>query len=426
MFDSKKALLDRLRLPEDTFFELKDVRFKGEKVSSPHWDAMANELAAFANGRGGVCLVGVDDKTREVVGIPADRVGVVEAWLHRICADNVDPPIAPGIECMTLPTMTGEEAAVIKIDISPSLFAPHQSPGGFMHRIGSSKRRMTRDEVARLIQQRSQTGIVRFDEQTVRDASFADLVPEYWERFRTPRSRDERDAFLTKLGMSRAGDDGVVRPTVAGVLMATSDPRRWFPNAFIQAVHYRGDDIRPGESGHPYQLDAADISGPLDIQVDRACRFVGRNMKTIAFKDRGRRDLPQFDMTSVFEALANAVAHRDYSIHGSKIRLRMFANRLEIFSPGALPNGMTIESLPYLQSARYEVVTSLLAKCPVPTDIPWLSTDRTTLMDKRGEGVRIIYEKSERLSGKRPRYQLLADRELLLTIYARLPGEGDP
>ena len=250
---------------------------------------------------------------------------------------------------MTLPTIAGDEAPVIKIDVPRSLFAPHQSPGGFMHRVGSSKRRMSREYVARLFQQRSQSGVVRFDEQAVRDAAMIDLSPEYWERFRTPRTGDQRDVLLEKLGMARSDDDGVLRPTVAGVLLASGDPRRWFPNAFIQAVHYRGDHIRPGEPGDPYQLDAADIWGPLDIQAEHACRFVARNMRTVAFKDRGRRDRPQFDMTAVFEAVVNAVAHRDYSIHGSKIRLRLFSDRLEIYSPGTLPNTMTIENLPYLQ-----------------------------------------------------------------------------
>ena len=96
----------------------------------------------------------------------------------------------------------------------------------------------------------------------------------------------------------------------------------------------------------------------------------------------------------------------------------MFADRLEIYSPGTIPNTMTVESLLYRQSARNETLTSLLAKCPVPNDIPWVNTDRRTLMDKRGEGVRIIMENSERLSGNRPVYRLIDDSELLLTLFA--------
>ena len=122
-------------------------------------------------------------------------------------------------------------------------------------------------------------------------------------------------------------------------------------------------------------------------------------------------------MTAAFEALVNAVAHRDYSIHGAKIRLRMFADRIELYSPGAIPNTMTVESLPYRQAARNEAITSLLAKCQVPESDKAI-TGRSAMMDKRGEGVQIILEQSERLSGKRPLYRLVDDSELLLVIPA--------
>ncbi len=141
-------------------------------------------------------------------------------------------------------------------------------------------------------------------------------------------------------------------------------------------------------------------------------------MRVEASKSGGRRDLPQYDMVAVFEALVNAVAHRDYSIEGSKIRLRLFADRLELYTPGGLPNTMTVESLAFRQASRNETITSLLAKCPVPADIPGLETPRATMMDRRGEGVAILLERSERLSGKRPLYELPDESELRLTIYA--------
>lgn len=81
-------------------------------------------------------------------------------------------------------------------------------------------------------------------------------------------------------------------------------------------------------------------------------------------------------------------------------------------------NTMTVESLVYRQACRNETITSLLAKCPVPDDAEWLDRSRRTFMEKRGEGVRIILENSERLSGRLPEYRLIDDAELLLTIYA--------
>ena len=251
----------------------------------------------------------------------------------------------------------------------------------------------------------------------VAGTALADLEPRYWERFRTGRTREAEPDLLSKLGILREDDEGSLRPTVAGVLMAARDPRVFLPNAFIQAVAYRGRGPVPEGPSELYQLDARDIAGPIDVQAIAACRFVHRNMKVAASKDLGRRDLPEYDLSAVLEAMVNAVAHRDYSIYGSKIRLRMFADRLEIYSPGAIPNTLSIESLAFRQAARNESLTSLLARCPVDPDLDWLQTDRRTLMDRRGEGVPIILERSERLSGKRPEYRLIDDAELVLTIW---------
>ena len=135
----------------------------------------------------------------------------------------------------------------------------------------------------------------------------------------------------------------------------------------------------------------------------------------------GREDIPQFDPLAVFEAMTNAVAHRDYSMAGSKVRLRLFDNRLELYSPGALVNTMTPDSLAFRQSTRNEAVASLLARCPVSDDE--IRGYRTRIMEKRGEGVPIILERSEKLAGKPPAYRLIDDAELLLTIHAAGPDE---
>ena len=360
----------------------------------------------------------MEDSPREIVGIPLNRLDAVADLVREVCTDSIDPPIENFVlDRLSLPTNTGDEVAVIKIDIPRSLFV-HRSPNGFLHRVGDSRRAMSTEYLARLLQQRSQARLIRFDEQTVAGATLDDLSPELWERFRTERTGDDREGMLSKLRMARAEEGGTLRPTVAGVLMASSDPRRWIPNAFVQAVAYRGNAIRTGDPNDPYQLDAADITGPLDLQVLDACLFVAKNMKTAAFKDQGRVDRPQYDMTAVFEAVVNAVAHRDYSIYGSKIRLRLFENRLELYSPGGIPNSMSVEHLPHLQSARNEIITSLLAKCPLAAAIPSLVSDRRTMMDKRGEGVPLILDNSRRLSGREPEYRLIGDAELLLTIHA--------
>jgi predicted HTH transcriptional regulator len=199
--------------------------------------------------------------------------------------------------------------------------------------------------------------------------------------------------------------------------MGSETPHRHLPGAFIQAVAYRGTELAPA-GDRSYQLDARDITGPLDRQIMEACAFVRRNMRLAARKhpEGGRQDIPQYDLLAVFEAVANAVAHRDYSIAGAKIRLRLFEDRLELYSPGMLPNTMTTESLPFRQAARNEALTSLLARCPIEDDS--LAVHRRQIMDKRGEGVVIILDRTEQLTGYRPVYRLIDESELLLTIPA--------
>ena len=124
------------------------------------------------------------------------------------------------------------------------------------------------------------------------------------------------------------------------------------------------------------------------------------------------------DETAVADgtAVANAVAHRDYSISGSKMRLHMFSDRLEIFSPGALPNSLTVDEIGERQFSRNELICTCLSRCPLTakfTDIV-----RARIMDRRGEGVPVILSASGKLSGKRPKYERLGDSELKLTIFA--------
>jgi len=147
-------------------------------------------------------------------------------------------------------------------------------------------------------------------------------------------------------------------------------------------------------------------------------------MTVAAVKRPAREEFPQFSTRAVFEAIVNAVVHRDYSIYGSKIRLFHFADRLEIYSPGALPNSLTVDSLQLRQSTRNELITFLLSRTPVQG---LAGTGRHQhFMERRGDGVPIIFEESRRVSGRDPEYRLIDDAELLLTIWsAELPNRID-
>lgn len=409
MFDSVQELISKIRLGEDSILELKDVTFKGSRIDGPDRKDLADELGAMANSSGGVCVLGVDDKTREVNGIALDKLDSVEKLLFEICSDLIRPPLNVSIIRMELPDLLGNLRAVVKVDVPRSLFV-HESPGGYFWRQGSSKRKMPPDLLARLFQQRSQARVIRFDEQAVPESSLADLDEDLWRRF-LPAAPEDPVSILRKLKLLTTDDEGTERVTVSGALMCSRHPEKWLTGAYIEAVRYRGT-----HQDSNYQVDAAPIVGPLDDQVAQALAFVQRNMTVAAMKTPERTEIPQFSGRAVFEAVVNSVAHRDYSIHGSKIRLFMFDDRLELYSPGALPNTLTVDSLPLRQSTRNELLTTLLAKCSVKPD--GHDVGRRFLMEKRGDGIPIIMKESEKLSGKRPIYRVIDDSELLLTIYA--------
>ena len=409
MFDSPEELLQKIRLGEDTSLELKTVQFRGDRVSEPKRDDLADELAAIANTHDGVLVLGVDDKTRDIDGIPLERIEAAERYVYEICNESIKPPVLFRSFRMELSDSAGVLRAILKVDIPRSLFV-HESPGGYFHRQGSSKRKMPPEYLARLFQQRSQARLIRFEEQPVPQSGINDLSEELWRRY-TTRSDEASAIVLLKRNLLSKDENGAIRASVAGVLLCCERPDRFLPSAYIEAVRYRGT-----RQDSNYQTDAQKIYGPLDLQIKQAMSFLKRNQTVSATKEPHRIELPQFSERAVFEAVVNAVAHRDYAVSGSKIRFFMFDDRLEIYSPGALPNTVTIDSMALRQATRNELITSLLAETPVAESVG--NVGRGFYMEKRGDGVPIILHESNELSGKEPVYRLIDDSELLLTIYA--------
>lgn len=406
--DGREDLARRIRLGEDSELEFKRVLLAGGRVTAPGRADFADELAAFANGRGGTILLGVDDKSREILGLPLEHIDAVEGWVREICNDAVKPSIEAVILKLELPDATGRPVPLIRVDVPRSLFV-HRGPGGYFRRLGSSKREMAPEVLARLFQERSQSRMIRFDESPVPGTAPDDLDPSLTRRFMRDGT-EPTAAALRKLRIVADDDDGVPRLTVTGVLLCTQEPQRWMPHAQIQAVSYAGDRRETR-----YQTDARDLLGPLDAQVMEALHFVRRNMLIRATKTTAREERPQFSERAVFEAVVNAVAHRDYSMAGARVRLHLFGDRLELYVPGGLANTLTPDSMPLRQYNRNELIVSLLARCPVGVDV---GLGRSYLMDRRGDGVPIILEESNRLSGRSPEYSLIDDSELRLVIWA--------
>ena len=398
----------RIRLGEDSSLKLQALDVVDGRLHGPSRRDFADDLAAMANARGGAIVLGVDTKAGRVEGFRAQDLDLVATWTRGICNDLIKPPVDADILKPELTGADGDPVVVVRVEVQRGLVV-HESPGGYFRRIGSSKRRMPPDVLARHFQERAYSRLIRFDETPVPGTSPADLQYALAGRF----VREEPDLdTLHKLRVVADDADGKTCLTVAGALMCTPDPGRWLPHAHIQAVSYATE-----RTDADYQTDARDIGGPLDEQVGEALHFVRRNMLVRATKTMARSEMPQFSARAVFEALVNAVAHRDYSMLGARIRLHMFSDRLELYVPGSLTNTLTPDSLHLRQSNRNELVVSLLARCPAPSGV-----GRTRLMDRRGDGLPIIRDECTRLTGSLPEYSMVDDSELRLVMRAGHEG----
>ena len=398
-----KEVLDQIEAGEDSRWEFKQVEFAGRKLRSPKRDVLADEIAAFANARGGILVCGVSDNG-QVQDLSGDELAALDAALVELSTDSIKPPVRISTQHLTLPDGRVLAAAVPQGD------ALHRSPGGSYVRVGGTKREMTTDEELRLAQRRGQARFLWFDKQPVPQTGFGSLEESLWKPMLSAEGRTDPERALQKLALLTATANGTVEATVAGILLCTSEPETWLPNACITATHYSGMD-----RSSP-QLDARTITGPLHRQVADAVLFVRRNMRVGAHKSPARMDLPQYSLEAVFEALVNAVAHRDYGIKGSRIRLSMFSDRLEINSPGGLPNNLTVESMAERQATRNEAIASAFARMPVG-EIPG-SGNRAFFMERRGDGVSIILRTTRALAGRLPEYRLVAESDLFLTLPA--------
>lgn len=412
MIDTTELVRDlvyQIRLGEDSAYEFKSVVFKGNKVDAPNRQKVADEVAAFANTSGGILVLGVHDKTREVQGIILEQLDAVDLWLSSLVTDSIEPSPLIQTRLIEIPDKQGEQKPVIWVRIPKSLFV-HRSPGGYYQRVGSSKREMAPDLLARMFQQRSMVRLIRFDEQVVPNADIKTIDPSLAERFLRGSDVSENEQ-LKKLYLLGEDEEKQIRLTVSGVLLLTAQPTHYLPSAWVQCVAYSGF-----ERNAEFQLDAQDFGQSIDQQVQSALLFVKRNMRVEAVKRPGRIDIPQYDLGAVYEAIVNAVAHRDYAVHGSKIRLHMFNDRLEIMTPGGLPNSLTVNTIDSNSITRNETLVNLLSRYYPADPI----SQRQNIIERRGEGVPKILESSKKLSTLTPVYEQADEvqAELKLTIYA--------
>ena len=400
---SDEEIRQRLNLGEDSRWEFKRVVFAGTRPSSPSRDDVADEMIAFANADGGRLLMGVTDDGL-LQGMSREQMAALDNLLVAVGMDAIKPALRIGVHHREL---DGKAFVLVEVPRGDSL---HERGGRSWVRVGASKRRLTGDEPMRLAQQRAQGRHLWFDEQPVAGTGFDTLEPALWRPILSAEGATEPELALAKLALLASDESGVQRATVAGVLLCTGHPERWLPNAAVTATRYRGTDRTTG------QVDSQEITGPLQRQIADTMTFAGRNMQVAARKTPARIDMPQYSEKAIFEAVVNAVVHRDYSIRGSRTRLSMFSDRLEIQSPGALPNTLTVESMAMRQATRNQIIASVMGRMGVG-EIRG-SAHRPYFMERRGDGVPAIIRETRELSGQSPEYQLIDGAEVLLRIPA--------
>jgi predicted HTH transcriptional regulator len=409
MFDTIETITQQLIAGEDSSAEFKEVRFRERRVTDPNPESFAGEMAAFANAEGGTIFLGVDDEGI-VKGIPKNSMRGLEEWIVNIASEGCDPPLRPLIRRVVIPDPRETPQHIMLVQIKGGPYVHRTRGGRWMIRVGSTKRDLSAAELGRLLQERGRQLV--FDESPVAGATVGDLDEKALEKHFGKNRAIEYEQLLRNVRVVAREEGDTLRPTVAGLLCFSKEPSRHVPGAWIDAAVYRGIRRHSDDLVHH---DA--IRGSLNHQIDDAVEFVGRFMLKPARKNVGREDFPQYALGPVHEAIVNAVAHRDYSIAGSKIRLFLYADRLELLSPGGLPNTVTLESLRFRQFTRNQLLVSFLSK---------MTSQRSGrhFIEERGEGVTRILEESLAHSGREPVYELHGE-ELALTIWAKpSPHEG--
>ena len=337
----RQDLIERLKAGEDSGHQFKAI--------FTSIDQLAVEIAAFANSQGGLILVGVDD-FGQVVGLEPEDVRRLNQWISNATTQKIEPPIFVSTETLTL-----EQDVLLIISVPRGPHKPYGvNKSEFWVKNGADKRRATREELLRLMQASSQL----FADEMPTEVPVNELDLMWFAHYyQTVFGEDlneaamPRETLLENLKLARDGN-----LTLAGLLLFGQNVGWRRPQFGIKGtVYLTPDEFR----------DKEDIDGNLFSQHQRGVDFILRNLhrrpQNRDFNAPGELEIPA---AAIKEAVANALVHRDYFIHAA-VAIGIFADRVEIASPGTLPNTVTVDNIKLgIHLERNPILLSFAAKYP--------------------------------------------------------------
>jgi ATP-dependent DNA helicase RecG len=297
--------------------------------------SLAREMVAFSNSGGGRILIGIDDDG-SINGLTQEDIHRLNQLISNAASQQVRPPINPITENILTP-----DGLVLVVTIPDGFSKPYMDKDGIIWvKNGADKRKATaREEIQRLYQSAC---LIHGDEIPVQGTSVADVDIEYFSKF-FEKNFDERledqeiplNEILHNMNLMK---DGMLN--IAGTLLFAKNSNFKLPMFIVKAVAFPGNDFHESE-----YLDSRDIEGKIETQFHESKSFIHANLRHIQ-RDRGVNSVGELEIPPIVfeELIANALIHRDYFI-SAPIRIFAFSNRVEIVSPGHLPNHLTIENI---------------------------------------------------------------------------------
>lgn len=318
------GLVDLLRRAEG-----KTLEFKRD-LSSP--DGILKTLVAFANTAGGTVVIGVDDGSKNVRGVP--DVLEAEERLASLVSDSIRPRLVPDIEVVPWRNLN-----VIVVQVYPSNTRPHYlqrlgPESGVFLRVGSTNRRAETPQIEEL---KRWNRMDSFDEQAIPDLKSEAIDFRVASEFFAPYRKLTPKALSTLRVTTE--HQGRQVPTIGGLLLFGKDRFSRYPDAWIQAGRFAG-------SNRARLVDSAEIRSLLPQAAEEAVVFARKHLtRESVIEGLRREERWSIPLVAIREALINAIVHADYAQQGAPIRLALFEDRIEIENPGLLPFGLTIEDI---------------------------------------------------------------------------------